>query len=165
MTTSEVRHNCADPLWQPETGRHRSDTPKGGCLGACVAVDNESPVSRSHADGEEAGEAVDQEGRHGEAEKCQEEHEEARQKRHEKEGQQAQGRKKHEEKDQYYVKNQAKKTIFLVGKYQIDKMNKTLQDLKEEDKKTDEKKEEKADNKKAEGKKVVSPKEEAQDKK
>jgi hypothetical protein len=73
--------------------------------------------------------------------------------------------KKDEEKSQYYLKNQAKKTIFLVGKYQIDKMNKTLQDLKEEDKKTDEKKEEKADNKKAEGGKVVSPKEEAQDKK
>ena len=43
--------------------------------------------------------------------------------------------KKHEEKSQHYVKNQAKKTIFLVGKYQIDKMNKTLDDLKEEEKK------------------------------
>jgi hypothetical protein len=66
--------------------------------------------------------------------------------------------KKHEEKDQYYVKNQAKKTIFLVGKYQIDKMNKTLKDLKEEEKKeeakkTDETKEEKADSKKEEVKK------------
>ena len=50
--------------------------------------------------------------------------------------------KKHEEKSQYYVKNQAKKTIFLVGKYQIDKMNKSLEDLKEEEKK-EEKKEEK----------------------
>ena len=63
--------------------------------------------------------------------------------------------KKDEEKSQYYVKNQAKKTIFLVGKYQIDKMNKTLQDLKEEekkeeDKKTDEKKEEKAESSKEE---------------
>ena len=45
---------------------------------------------------------------------------------------------KHEEKSQYYVKNQAKKTIFLVGKHQIDKMNKTLQDLKEEEKKEEE---------------------------
>jgi len=52
--------------------------------------------------------------------------------------------KKHEEKSQYYLKNQAKKTIFLVGKYQIDKMNKTLQDLKEEEKKEEEQKEETA---------------------
>lgn len=82
--------------------------------------------------------------------------------------------KKDEEKSQHYVKNQAKKTIFLVGKYQIDKMNKTLQDLKEEEKKeeakkTDEKKEEKIDNQeeevKAEGEKAESLKEETQDKK
>jgi len=43
--------------------------------------------------------------------------------------------KKHEEKSHYYVKNQSKKTIFLVGKYQVDKMTKTVQDLKEEEKK------------------------------
>ena len=65
--------------------------------------------------------------------------------------------KKDEEKSQYYVKNQAKKTIFLVEKYQIDKMNKTLQDLKKEEKKeeakrTDEKKEEKAGSKKEKAK-------------
>jgi len=46
--------------------------------------------------------------------------------------------KKQEEESQYYVKNQAKRTIFLVGKHQIDKMNKTLQDLKEEEKKEEE---------------------------
>jgi hypothetical protein len=97
MTTSEVRHNYADPLWQPETGCHRSDTPKGGCFGACVADDNESPVRRSHAHGEEEGEAVYQEGRPGDAEKCQEEHQKARQNECEEEGQQAQGREEHQE--------------------------------------------------------------------
>jgi len=63
--------------------------------------------------------------------------------------------KKHEEKSQYYVKNQAKKTIFLVGKYQIDKMNKSLEDLKEEEKKEEKDtkvKEEKAEPKKKKAK-------------
>ncbi len=40
--------------------------------------------------------------------------------------------KENEEKSQYYVKNQSKKTIFMVGKYQFDKFNTTLQDLKAE---------------------------------
>jgi hypothetical protein len=40
-----------------------------------------------------------------------------------------------EEKSQYYAKNQAKKTIFLIGKYQFDTINKTVEDLKEEEKK------------------------------
>lgn len=66
--------------------------------------------------------------------------------------------KKHEERSQYYVKNQAKKTIFLVGKYQIDNLNKTLEDLKEEEKKEDE-------DKKAEGEKAEPQKENAKDKK
>lgn len=66
--------------------------------------------------------------------------------------------KKHEEKSQYHVKNKAKKTIFLVGKHQVDKINKTLQDLKEE-----EKKEEK--DKKAEGEKAEPKEEKVKDKK
>jgi hypothetical protein len=60
--------------------------------------------------------------------------------------------KENEEKSQYYVKSQAKKTIFLVGKYQFDKFNKTLQDLKEEEKNVD-------------GEKPAPKKEKAQDKK
>jgi hypothetical protein len=40
-----------------------------------------------------------------------------------------------EEKSQYYAKNQAKKTIFLIGKFQFDTVNKTVEDLKEEEKK------------------------------
>lgn len=60
---------------------------------------------------------------------------------------------KHKDKSQYYVKNQAKKTIFLVGKYQIDKMNVTLKDLKKEEKT---KEDEKAKGKKADTKKEVS---------
>jgi len=68
--------------------------------------------------------------------------------------------KKQEEKSQYYVKNQAKKTIFLVGKYQIDKMNKSLDDLKKEVK---EEKEEKDKN--AEGVKTEPHKKEIKDKK
>lgn len=43
--------------------------------------------------------------------------------------------KKNEEKGQYYAKNEAKKTIFLIGKYQFDTINKTVKDLKEEEKK------------------------------
>jgi hypothetical protein len=81
--------------------------------------------------------------------------------------------KKHEEKSQYYVKNQAKETIFLVGKYQIDKMNKTLQDLKEEEKKEEEKKggdkkikeQEEEAAKESEKGKAEHKKEEAKDKK
>ena len=60
--------------------------------------------------------------------------------------------KQQEERSQYYVKNQAKKTIFLVGKYQIDKMNKSLDDLKEEK------------DKNAEGVKTELQKEEVKDK-
>lgn len=40
-----------------------------------------------------------------------------------------------EEKSQYYAKNQAKKTIFLIGKFQFDTVNKTVEDLTEEEKK------------------------------
>lgn len=40
-----------------------------------------------------------------------------------------------EEKSQYYAKNQAKKTIFLIGKFQFDTVNKTVEDLKEKGKK------------------------------
>jgi hypothetical protein len=40
-----------------------------------------------------------------------------------------------EEKSQYYAKNQAKKTIFLIGKFQFDTLNKTVEELKEEEKK------------------------------
>jgi len=40
-----------------------------------------------------------------------------------------------EEKSQYYAKNKAKKTIFLIGKFQFDTVNKTVEDLKEEGKK------------------------------
>lgn len=43
--------------------------------------------------------------------------------------------KKNEEKAQFYAKNEAKKPIFLIGKYQFDTLNKTLKDLKEEEKK------------------------------
>lgn len=53
--------------------------------------------------------------------------------------------KKQEEKSQYYVKNQAKKTIFLVAKYQIDKMNKSVDDLREEVKEEEEEKEKNAE--------------------
>ena len=60
--------------------------------------------------------------------------------------------KENEGQSQYYVKNQSKKTIFLVGKYQFDKFNKTFQDLKAEEKKIDgekpDPKEEKAQDKK-----------------
>lgn len=45
--------------------------------------------------------------------------------------------KKNEEKAQYYAKSEAKKTIFLIGKYQFDTINKTVKDLKEEEKKED----------------------------
>lgn len=62
--------------------------------------------------------------------------------------------KKHEDKSQYYVKNQAKKTIFLVGKYQIDKMNKTFEDLKEEEKEEVDKKAEEEKDKKEEVKNI-----------
>ena len=48
--------------------------------------------------------------------------------------------KKNEEKGQYYAKNEAKKTIFLIGKYQFDTINKTVKDLKEEAKKEAEQK-------------------------
>ena len=68
--------------------------------------------------------------------------------------------KKQEEQSQYYVKNQAKKTIFLIGKHQIDKINKSLDDLKKEVK---EEKEEKDKN--AEGAKTEPHKEEIKDKK
>ena len=68
---------------------------------------------------------------------------------------------KQEEKSQYYVKSQAKQTIFLVGKYQIDKMNKSLDDLKKEVKVEKEK-----NDKNAEGAKKTEPlKEEVKDKK
>jgi len=40
-----------------------------------------------------------------------------------------------EEKSQYYAKNQAKETIFLIGKFQFDSVNKTVEDLQEEEKK------------------------------
>lgn len=40
-----------------------------------------------------------------------------------------------EEKSQYYAKNQAKKTIFLIGKYHFDTVNKSLEDLKAAEKK------------------------------
>jgi len=43
--------------------------------------------------------------------------------------------KKNEEKGQYYAKNEAKKTVFLIGKYQFDTINQTVKDLKEEEKK------------------------------
>jgi hypothetical protein len=43
--------------------------------------------------------------------------------------------KKDEEKSQYYAKNQAKKTIYLIGKYHFDTANKSLTDLKAEEKK------------------------------
>jgi len=49
--------------------------------------------------------------------------------------------KKNEEKAQYYAKSEAKKTIFLIGKYQFDTINKTAKDLKEEEKKEAEQKE------------------------
>ncbi len=42
---------------------------------------------------------------------------------------------KNEEKGQYYARNEAKKTIFLIGKYQFDTINKTVTDLKEDEKK------------------------------
>lgn len=38
-----------------------------------------------------------------------------------------------EEKSQYYAKNQAKKTIFLIGRYQFDTLNKTLEDIREKE--------------------------------
>ena len=40
-----------------------------------------------------------------------------------------------EEKSQYYAKNQAMKTIFLIGKFHFDTVNKSAEDLKEKDKK------------------------------
>jgi len=49
--------------------------------------------------------------------------------------------KKNEEKAQYYAKSEAKKTIFLIGKYQFDTINKTVTDLKEEEKKEEAQKE------------------------
>ena len=42
--------------------------------------------------------------------------------------------KKNEENSQYYAKNQAKKTIYLIGKYHFDTANKSLKDLKAEEK-------------------------------
>lgn len=42
--------------------------------------------------------------------------------------------KKDEENSQYYAKNQAKKTIYLIGKYHFDTANKSLNDLKAEEK-------------------------------
>jgi hypothetical protein len=47
---------------------------------------------------------------------------------------------KNEEKGQYYARNEAKKTIFLIGKYQFDTINKTGTDLKEAEKKEAEQK-------------------------
>ena len=52
---------------------------------------------------------------------------------------------KNEEKGQYYARNEAKKTIFLIGKYQFDTINKTVKDLKEEEKKEAEQKDAAAD--------------------
>ena len=70
--------------------------------------------------------------------------------------------KKDEDKSQYYVKDQSKKTIFLVGKYQYDKLNRTLQVLKEGEKK--EAKQE-VPNKKADAGKVKPQKEAVKEKK
>jgi hypothetical protein len=39
-----------------------------------------------------------------------------------------------EEKSQYYAKNQAEKTIFLIGKYQFETSNKSFNDIKEDEK-------------------------------
>lgn len=52
--------------------------------------------------------------------------------------------KKNEEKAQYYARSEAKKMVFLIGKYQFDTINKTVKDLKEEDKKEAEQQEEAA---------------------
>jgi hypothetical protein len=41
--------------------------------------------------------------------------------------------KKHEDRSQYYVKNQAKDPVYLIGTYQVDKMRMTFNDLKEEE--------------------------------
>ena len=53
--------------------------------------------------------------------------------------------KKNEEKSQYYAKNQANKTIYLIGKYYFDTANKGLTDLKAEEKTEAETKVESAD--------------------
>ena len=42
--------------------------------------------------------------------------------------------KKNEEESQYYAKNQANKTIYLIGKYHFDTANKSLTDLKADEK-------------------------------
>ncbi len=53
--------------------------------------------------------------------------------------------KKNEDKSQYYAKNQANKTIYLIGKYHFDTINKGLKDLKAEGKTDVETKVESAD--------------------